>query len=127
MWTAEQARTFSRVGAEASVLSRRMKALAPAEPKPEPNPDTRASEVLDLIRLQIKVASKALLHDKSSIECEHCGKHTETELSPRDRALLLGALDRLLERERVWSQRAGPGNLKPTSQRQRSGPPTPTV
>jgi len=74
-------------------------------------PDARAQEILSLIQRKIAEADKAL----------------EADMPAKDRAQLIGALERLLERERVWSQRPGPGNLKPTSQRQRSGPPTPTV
>lgn len=92
----------------------------------ELKPDARAKEIQELIREQITATRESLNHGTSTVKCT-CGLCIEVELSHRDRALLLGALDRLLERERVWSQRAGPGNLKPSSQRQRSGPPTPTV
>jgi hypothetical protein len=101
-------------------------------PKPEPvqlptDKDTlqaaRTQEVLTLISQQITNATE-VLNDEDYRYCEHCKR---AGVSPKDRAQLLGALDRLLERERVYRQIAGPGNLKPTSQRQRSGPPTPTV
>jgi hypothetical protein len=123
---ASNAAAMAKLGWE----KRRARALEELNnPKPEPiqlptsEQDLRTQEVLVLIRQQIENATE-VLNDEDYRFCEHCKR---AGVGPKDRALLLGALDRLLERERVWSQRAGPGNLKPTSQRQRSGPPTPTV
>lgn len=46
----------------------------------------------------------------------------QLEALQKTRAQLLVALDRLLERERVWSQRPGPANLKPEPRRQQHRP-----
>jgi hypothetical protein len=130
--TSENAAAIAKLSWE----KRRARALElknnpPAEPvmlpiAPDALKNARTQVILELIEHQIDVTS-AKLNSTTPITCEKCGEVIQGEISPRDRALLLGALDRLLERERVYRQIAGPGNLKPTSQRQRSGPPTPTV
>lgn len=116
-WTTEQAREMSRKGAERSRVvraERKAEELAnPPTAKAEPVTDgqsaaiqeARAREVIELLREQIAL-TRADLRKK---------------MEPRDRAQLLGALDRLLERERVWSQRPAAANLRPASPRRQPG------
>lgn len=73
----------------------------PDPPQPATIPaevEGRAREVIELCQEQIALTHEAL---------------QDSKLKPADRSKLLVALDRLLERERVWSQRAGPGQLRP--------------
>lgn len=117
VWTREQAAIYAKAGAYA-------RWHAPKPPKPMPQEDealpqvsapavldARSKEVVQLLREQIELTRGVL-----------AGR-----LEPKDRAQLLGALDRLLERERVWSQRPAAANVKVTTgnTRQRALPSLP--
>lgn len=72
--------------------------------------DARAREYLELLHEQI-LDTRTELRDKTGY-CEHCKRGG---CDGKTRAQLLGALDRLLERYRVWSQRAGPPKSAPSA------------
>lgn len=91
LFTKDNAKAFGLAGAKARWSKPPIPPSTPPDPQAPPPTitDARAAEVLTIIREQVALTREVLTG----------------RLEPRDRAQLLGALDRLLERERVWSQR----------------------
>jgi hypothetical protein len=112
-FTAETARP-------ASILGNKAIAESKIQPKPAPNlfdPHTRSR--LRLLKEQIAGMRKEL-NNKVIQCCPHCSKPVEMRLAARDRAQLLNALDRLLERERILRGIAAPAPFRAPRQTRQS-------
>jgi hypothetical protein len=104
----------------ASILGNKAIAESKIKPKPAPNlfdPHTRSR--LRLLKEQI-AGTRRELNNKVMQLCPHCDKPVEMRLAAKDRAQLLNALDRLLERERILRGIAAPAPFRAPRQTRQS-------
>jgi hypothetical protein len=111
----ETGKQASALGAKAIAAQK----AAFSAPIPDKDPITQAR--LDLLKEQIASTRRELNRRNHALVCPHCEELIEEgRMSAKDRAQLLNALDRLLERERILRGIAAPAPFRAPRQTRQS-------